>query len=329
MQGIRPILVSMIAATLPFVATPVAAQAPEKYPERAIRLVLPFAPGASTDAAGRRFAAALTPLLGQQVVVDNRSGGSGSIGSAEVARARPDGHTLIFATVSTHILNQLLMKNVPYDSLKDFAYVALLGTNTTSLAVHPTVATSLPDLIKRVKAMPGKYSYGSSGQGSILHLAGELFKLQAGGLDIMHVPYRGSGNSVMDVIAGQIPIGIMALGTSIPHHRAGKLRVLAAFSEKRSGVAPDIPTGIELGVPKLVSYSCVLLAAPAGTPKPIIDQLHQATMKVVNDKAFQKDLLSLGFDPVIDSTPQKAAQFIRDELAKWGPIAKATGIEPN
>lgn len=329
MQEIRIILMSMIAATLALIATPVAAQTPEKYPDRAVRLVAPFAPGASTDAAARRLAAALTPLLGQQVVVDNRTGGAGSIGSTEVARARPDGHTLIFATVSTHILNQLLMKNVPYSSLKDFSYVALLGTNTTSLAVHPTVTTSLPDLIRRVKAMPSKYSYGSSGHGSILHLAGELFKLQAGKLDIVHVPYRGSGNSVMDVIAGQLPIGIMALGTSIPHHRAGKLKVLAAFSEKRSGVALDIPTGIELGVPNLISYSCVLLAAPAGTPKPIIDMLHQATMRVVNDEVFQKDLLALGFDPVIDSTPQKTTQFIRDELAKWAPIAKATGIEPN
>jgi tripartite-type tricarboxylate transporter receptor subunit TctC len=176
--------------------------------------------------------------------------------------------------------------------------------------------------------MPGKFSYGSSGQGSILHLAGELFKQQAGGLDMVHVPYRGSGNSVVDVISGEVPMGVMALGTAIPHHRAGKLRVVAAFSEARSRVAPDIPTAIEQGVPKMVSYSCVLLAAPGGTPKPVVDQLYQATMKIVNDAAFQKDLLVIGFDPVIDSSPQKTAQFIRDELAKWAPLVKITRLSP-
>ena len=328
MKAARNIALCAVAAVSSLSAAPAAAQA-ERYPERPVRLVAPFAAGASTDLAARRFALAMSPLLGQQVFVDNRTGGAGSIGTAEVARAKPDGHTLVFGTVSTHVLNQLMMKNVPYDPLKDFAHVALIGLNTSSLAVHPTIASTLPDLIKRVKAMPGTYSYGSSGQGSILHLAGELFKLQAGGLDMVHVPYRGSGNSVTDVISGQIPMGIMALGTSIPHHRAGKLKVVAAFSEKRSKVAPDIPTAIEQGVPKMVSYSCVLLAAPAGTSKAAVDQLHQATMKVLNDEAFQKDLLVSGFDPVTDSNPQKAALFIRDELAKWAPIVKATGMQAN
>ncbi len=311
------------------ILAPSVISAQDKYPERPIRLVSPFAPGASTDAAARRFALVLTPLIGQSVFVDNRGGGSGSIAAAEVARAKPDGHTLIFGTVSTHVLNVLTMKNLPYDPLKDFANIALLGTNTSSLALHPTIAKTLPELIQRVKAMPGKFSYGSSGQGSILHLAGELFKERAGRLDMVHVPYRGSGNSVVDVISGEVPMGVMALGTSIPHHRAGKIRVVAAFSEKRSGVAPDIPTAIEQGVPNMISYSCVLLAAPAGTPKPIVDQLHQATMKIVNDEAFQKDLLVIGFDPVTDSNPQKSAQFIREELAKWGPLVKATGLQGN
>jgi tripartite-type tricarboxylate transporter receptor subunit TctC len=318
------VLVGFVLAVL----APCAVMAQEKYPERPIRLLSPFAPGASTDAAARRFAIALTPLIGQSVYVDNRAGGAGSIAAAEVARAKPDGYTLIFGTVSTHVLNVLTMKNVSYDPLKDFANIALLGTNTSSLAVHPTIAGTLPELIQRVKSMPGKFSYGSSGQGSILHLAGELFKQQAGGLDMVHVPYRGSGNSVVDVISGEVPMGVMALGTAIPHHRAGKLRALAAFSETRSKVAPDIPTAIEQGVPKMVSYSCVLLAAPAGTPKPVVEQLYQATTKVVNDASFQKDLLVIGFDPVTDSDPQKATQFIRDELAKWGPIAKMTGLAP-
>jgi len=321
-------LALLFGAALPLLLGPSVPRAQEKYPERPIRLVSPFAPGASTDAAARRFASVLAPLLGQSVYVDNRAGGSGSIAAAEVARAKPDGHTLIFGTVSTHVLNVLTVKNVPYDPLKDFANIALLGTNTSSLAVHPTIAKTLPELIQRIKSMPGKFSYGSSGQGSILHLAGELFKQQAGGLDMVHVPYRGSGNSVVDVISGEVPMGVMALGTAIPHHRAGKLKVVAAFSEARSRVAPDIPTAIEQGVPKMVSYSCVLLAAPGGTPKPVVDQLYQATMKIVNDAAFQKDLLVIGFDPVIDSSPQKTAQFIRDELAKWAPLVKITRLSP-
>jgi tripartite-type tricarboxylate transporter receptor subunit TctC len=133
----------------------------------------------------------------------------------------------------------------------------------------------------------------------------------------------------MDVISGQVPMSVMALGTAIPHHRAGKLRVVAAFSERRSGVAPDIPTAIEQGVPNMVSYSCILLATPAGTPKAIVEQLHRATMKIVSEEAFQRDLLVIGFDPVTDSDPQKSQQFIREELAKWGPLVKATGLQGN
>jgi len=181
-----------------------AVQAQEKYPERPIRLLVPFSAGASTDLMARKLSAKPTPLLGQPVVVENRTGAAGTIAANEVARAKPDGYTLIFGTVSTHVLNQLTMSKIPYDSVKDFSHVFLLGTSTTSVSVHPTIASTLPELIKRVRAMPGKYSYGSSGQGSILHLAGELFKARAGKLDMLHIPYRGSGASVTDLIGGQI-----------------------------------------------------------------------------------------------------------------------------
>lgn len=303
-----------------------AARAQDVYPERPIRLLIPFAPGASTDIIARKLGARLTPILGQSIVIENRTGAAGTIATNEVARAKPDGHTLILGTVSTHILNPLTMKNIPYDPLKDLSHVLLLGTSTTSITVHPTVATTLPELIKRVRALPGKYSYGSTGQGGIIHLAGELFKMKAGGLDIVHVPYKGTGAGLNDILGGQIPIMLMALGTAMPHHRAGKLRALAAFSEQRSKVAPEIPTLAEHGIPGAVAYSCVLLSGPAATPKRIIDQLYQATQKLVLDETFQKDLLSAGFEPVLDSNPQRAFQFIKDELAKWGPIVKATGV---
>jgi tripartite-type tricarboxylate transporter receptor subunit TctC len=305
-------------------AAPTRAQ--EKYPERPIRLLVPFAAGASTDIIARRMSARLTPWLGQSIVVENRTGAAGTIATTEVVRAKPDGHTLILGTVSTHVLNPLTMKSIAYDPLRDLAHVVLLGTSTTSIAVHPTVASSLPELVKRVRSAPGKYSYGSTGQGGIIHLAGELFKMKAGGLDIVHVPYKGSGASLNDLIGGQIPIVLMALGTAMPHHRAGKLRALAAFSEQRSQVAPEIPTLAEHGIPGAVAYSCVLLSAPAATPKPIIDQLYVAVHKLAAEAAFQKDLLSAGFDPTGDSNPQKATQFVRDELAKWRPIVKATGV---
>jgi len=265
-------------------------------------------------------------MLGQSVVIENRTGAAGTIATNEAARSKPDGHTLILGTVSTHILNPLTMKNIPYDPLKDLAHVLLLGTSTTSIAVHPTVAQTLPELIKRVKALPGKYSYGSTGQGGIIHLAGELFKMKAGGLDIVHIPYKGTGAGLNDIIGGQIPIMMMALGTAMPHHRAGKLRALAAFSEQRSQVAPEILTLAEYGIPGAVAYSCVLLSGPAATPKRVIDQLYQTMHKLMMDETFQKDLLSAGFEPVLDSNPQRAVQFIKDELAKWAPIVKATGL---
>lgn len=319
----------IISAALVLSWVPWAVHAQEKYPERPIRLLVPFSAGASTDLMARKLSAKLTPLMGQPIVVENRTGAAGTIAAAEVARAKPDGYTLIFGTVSTHVLNQLTMSKVPYDALKDFSHVYLLGTSTTSVSVHPTIAASLPELIKRVRAMPGKYSYGSSGQGGILHLAGELFKARAGGLDMLHVPYRGSGASVTDLIGGQIPIAMMALGTALAYHRAGKLRALAAMSEKRSQVAPDVPTVLEYGIRGVVSYSCVMVSGPAGMPKPVIDQLHQAIAKMMPDEAFQKDMLSVGFDPVPDSNPQKTTQFIKDEIARWEPVVREIGLKPN
>ncbi len=317
-----------IAMVLTLGLPPLPAQAQGKYPERPIRLVIPFAPGGQTDIMGRRFAAKITPLLGQNVIIDNRGGAGGTIGTAEVARAKPDGYTLLVGTSSTHAINPSAMENVSYDPVKDFAPIAVLGIIPMVIAVHPSVpANTLRELVARVKTSPGKYSYGSAGMGSINHLAGELFKKQAGGLDIVHVPYKGSGQSVLDLIAGQIPIVSATFSSMVSYHRSGKVRILAVLSEKRSNAAPDVPTAIELGVPGMLAYTFNVLLAPAGTPKAVIDLLHQATMKVMGDEAFQKDLESLTIEPVTDSNPEKATQFIKDELAKWAPIIKATGTK--
>jgi tripartite-type tricarboxylate transporter receptor subunit TctC len=321
----RPALGLAVASV--FLAASLPASAQQKYPERTIRLVIPFAPGGNTDIVGRRFAAKLTPLLGQQIVVDNKGGASGSIGTAEVARAKPDGYTLLIGTTSTHALNPSAMENITYDPLKDFAYVAVIGITPMGIAVHPTIAKTLPDLVKRVKSAPGKFSYGSCGTGSICHLTGELFKKQAGGLDIIHVPYRSSGQSVTEVVAGQIPILAGTFSSMVTQHRAGTIRILAVCNEKRSSSEPSIPTTAEVGMPQMLAYTFAVFAAPAGTPAAIVSQLHQATAKTMADVSFQKDLEALTVEPVADSDPAKAAQMIRTELAKWAPIIKGSGMK--
>lgn len=316
-----------IAMVLTLGSGPLLVQAQGKYPERPIRLVIPFAPGGNTDIVGRLFGTRITPLLGQSVVIDNRGGAGGTIGSAEVARAKPDGYTLLLGTSSTHAINPLVMESVSYDPVKDFAPIAVIGITSMAIAVHPTVARSLQELIKRVKANPGKFSYGSCGAGSICHVTGELFKKEAGRLDIVHVPYRGSGQSVQDLVAGQIPIVAGTFSSLVTFHRSGKVRILAVFSEKRSDVEPGVPTALELGVPGMVAATFNVLLAPAGTPKAVIERLYGATRKVTSDTAFQKDLDRLTVEPVTDSNPEKAALFIKSELAKWAPIIKESGMK--
>jgi len=299
-----------------------------RYPERPVRVVIPFAPGGNTDLLGRRFAARLSPLLGQNLVVDNRGGAGGNIGAAEVARAKPDGYTLLIGTSSTHALNPLTFDNMPYDPVKDFAPVSVLGISHMVIAVHPTIARTLPELVGRVKAQPGKFSYGSSGLRTNVHLTGELFVRQAGGLDLLHVPYKGGGQAVQETIAGQIPVVITAVSSATPYHRGGRLRILAVFSEARSKALPEVPTAIESGIPGMLSSSLNVLFAPAHTPRAVIDQLHHATTRVAADAAFQADLDTLGMDPVPDATPERTLQLLKDEIARWTPVVLAAGMAP-
>lgn len=320
----NPVVAAAVAAFI-LAAAPLAARAQSKYPERPLRLIVPFAPGGGTDIVGRRLAARLTTALGQNVVVDNRGGADGTIGSAEAARAKPDGYTVNMCTSSSHTIRPLIEK-VPYDPVRDFAHVSLVGVTPMVLAVHPIVARSLPELVKRVKASPGKYSYGSTGMGGIVHLAGELFKKQAGGLDMANVSYKGSGQSVQELIGGHIPTIIATLSTVEGHHRAGRLRVLAVFTEKRSPSLPEVPTAIEAGVPGVLAYTFNMLCAPAAIPSAIVEHLHQASAKVMEAEAFRKELAALGIEPVLDSTPAKARRFMQDEIARWAPIVEASGV---
>lgn len=307
---------------------PLPAAAQGKFPDRPLRLVVPFAPGGVNDVIGRRYAQEVSRVLGVNVVVDNRGGASGAIGSSEVARAKPDGYTLMIANTTTHVINQISVSNLSYDALKDFAPIAITNVVPTGVAVHPSLpARNLKQLIALAKAHPGKLSYGSAGTGSITNLTGELFKKLAGGLNIVHVPYKGAGPGLTDLIAGHIPMYTPTISaTPLGYHRDGRLRMLAIFSEKRLQAAPDVPTAAEAGMPGMVVYAFNAILTTAGTPKPVVDRLHEATMKVMADAGFQDFLRKVGAEPVTDSNPERALKFFRDEIARWTPVVDEAGL---
>jgi len=314
---------AFIASALAAGALPAAAQG--KYPDKPIRFVIPFPPGGPTDIIGRMMAEKLAAELGQQVIPDNRAGAAGAIGATEVARARPDGYTLLLGTSSTQAVNPTTMVNPTYDALKDFSYVGLIGVNPAVLAAHPAMPDTLKGMIELMRANPGKYSYGSSGQGGITHLASELFKQMAGGLNVVHVPYRGSGPALQDVLAGNLAWMFETISTTLPHHRSGKLRVLGIALAKRTTAAPDIPTIAEAGVPGFEAYTFNIVAAPGGTPRPVIDTLHAAHARIMADRSFVEKLEQLAVVPIVDSTPESATSFVKQEIDKWAPVVKSTG----
>jgi len=296
-----------------------------RYPERPIRLVVPFVPGGETDLMGRLWAKYAAPHLGATIVVENKAGAGGSIGAAEVARSRPDGYSLLAGTTSTQILNPAAMNEPPYDPIKDFVTAGLVSTTPTCVVVNPGLQiNSLKELVSLVKANPGKYSYGSAGPGTITNLTGELLKLQ-GGLDMQHIPYKGSAPGIQDLIAGHLPIFTPILSTTIiSHHRGGRLRILAINSEARVKSAPEIPTAIEAGMPGMRVQVFNGVFAPAGTPQPVIELLRQATAKAKGEDGLRQDLQNAGAEL---SAPGDLDGFIREEVARWTPIIKATGFK--
>lgn len=298
--------------------------AQERYPVRPVRLIVPFPPGGGTDVMARHLEGKMSQLLGQPLIVDNKTGGGGVIGSAEVARAKPDGYTLLLGTSSTHVINPLTMENLPYDAINSYAPIAIVGIGTYVMVAHPTIAKTLPELIKRARAEPGRFTYGAVS--GMAQMSGELFRKQAG-VDILHVPYRLTGQNLSDLTGGQIPLTSTVLSVATPAHRAGKLRILSVFAEKRSAAVPEVPTAQESGVPNMIAYTFNVLLAPARTPRPIVEQLHQASLQVTRDESFQKSAESLGIEPITDSTPEKALATIQAELAKWAPVAKSAGMK--
>jgi tripartite-type tricarboxylate transporter receptor subunit TctC len=312
------------AATLPAVSGVARAQG---YPTRSIRVVIPFPPGGAFDAVGRPWADKMKPLVGS-VVVENIGGGGSSLGAAAVARAQPDGYTILLGGTQTHV-NEALLKSRPlYDPVKDLDPIAGVAANVLCIAVHPAVpAQSLKEFIAYAKANPGKLSYGHSGVGSIQHLAGELFKSLAGTPDIVQVPYRGTGPLITDLVSGQVPMGVPGVtGQVLEFHRSGKMRVLAVTSPMRLTAAPELPTAAELGLPGMIVRGSIGLLAPAGTPTGIIEKIAQATRTAIAEPAYQQMLIDAGIEPTLDSNPEKFRRSLAADVALWTPVVKALGL---
>jgi tripartite-type tricarboxylate transporter receptor subunit TctC len=315
-------------AALPGVSSAVSTGAwAQAYPSRPIRLVVPFPPGGAFDTLGRPLAERLKQVLGT-VIVENIGGGGSSLGASQVAHAAPDGYTVLLGGTLPHV-NEALLKSRPlYDPVKDLDPIANVATNTIGIAVHPSVpAKTLAELIAYAKANPGKLSYGHVGIGSTNHLAGEMLKSLTG-IDIVQVPYRGAGPATADLLAGQIPMGMIAVtGQGVELHRSGKIRILAVTSRKRLAAAPELPTATEAGVPGLIVVNDLGLLAPAHTPKEIIDRLAQAVHVSMMDQAFVQLLISSGFEPDLDSTPDKFRRSLEDDIAHWTPIVQGLGLK--
>jgi tripartite-type tricarboxylate transporter receptor subunit TctC len=296
----------------------------QAYPNKPIRLIVPYAPGGATDIISRAVAIELTKTLGQAVTVDNRPGAGGNLGSEMAARSAPDGYTLLTSASSLHGITPFLYKKLNYDPNKDLLPVIVLAGFANVLVLNPSVpANSVKDVIALARAQPGKLTCASSGSGSTIHMSCEMFKHMLG-LQITHVPYKGSGPAMIDLLAGQVNLMFDNIPSAISHIRGGKLRALATTGAKRSPTLPDLPTMIESGVPGFESTAWFGIAVPAGTPKDIIARLSADGQKAVKSPEFVKRITDLGYE-IVGGTPEQMASMIQDEYKRWGPIVKASG----
>lgn len=305
---------------------PFEAIAQAQYPTRPIRVVVPFPPGGVVDTIARLWVQQVGSSLGS-FVVDNRAGAGGVIGAGEVARAQPDGYTILVGNTSTQILNPEVMSRPPYNPVRDFVTVDIIAISATSIIIHPSLPVrNLKELIRYAKANPGKLSYGSPGAGTLTHLAGEMFKQRGGDLNIVHVPYKGVGQGISDLVSGYIPM-MMANVTAhvLSLREAGKLRILVVNAPARIKAAPDIPTAGET-LPNMIALLFTGVFAPAGTPKPIVDRISQATRAALAEESFQKILIQSGVEPVLDSSPEKAQRYVDEERERLIPVIKAIGF---
>ena len=301
-----------------------ASPARAEYPDRPVRLVVPFPPGGPTDIFARLIAQGLTARLGQQVVVENKGGAGGNVGTEAVAKAKADGYTLLFGTAGTHGINISLYKHLEYDPVKDFAAIALVGIVPQVLLAASDQPDTVQGLIAKLKADPGKYSYGSAGNGTTNHLSGELFKKLAG-VDVTHVPYRGTGPAMQDLLARRLAYLFGSFGPAAEYIKSGQMRALAVCSAKRSAVAPDVPTMAEAGVPNFESATWNVVVAPAGTPPAVVERLNRAVNDVVKAPAMADRLRALNMEPADDFSPAATKAFIEAEIKKWRAVVELSG----
>ncbi len=323
----RDVIKAGVAALSAPALSPLSALAQAKYPERPIKLVIPFSPGGVTDIVGRHWAERMKGPLGGSIFIENQGGAAGTVGATQVARADADGHTLLLGNTSVMVLNPMTKDNLSYDP-KDFVPIGILCVATVALVVNASVPVkTLKEFVDYAKSNAGKVSYGSAGAGTMTHLAGEKFKLLTGLKDLTHVPYKGAGPGIADLISGHIPAMTPNITSQIlEHERAGKLRALAAFAPQRLKGAPNVPTAIEAGFPDMVGQLFVGVFVRSGTPKPVLDQIAASNQKVMADPEFQRILLASGLEPIND-TPDQARKFLTDENTRWAPVVKAIGLK--
>ncbi len=299
----------------------------QNYPTRPITLVIPFAPGGSTTIVGRGIAEKMSELLGEKIIIDNRPGAGGTVGTRAVAKGEPDGYTLLLGYTGTLAIGPSLYKNVGYDPRKDFAPVGMIGNAPNSLVVNPDFpAKTLAELIAYAKANPGKLNFGSAGAGTASHITGEYFA-RAAGITLVHIPYKGTGPALTDLLGGHIPMAFAPIPASHSNVAAGKLRALAVTSPGRSGLLPDVPTIAESGFPGFDASLYYGLAAPAGTPRPVIDKLNKALREALASEEVKRQLGNDGTD-ITPGAPEDYAALIDRDEKKWAQLVKASGVEP-
>ena len=297
------------------------------YPSKPIRFVVPFAPGGSTDTLARVLGIKLSDSLGEQVVIDNRAGANGNIGMEIVAKAPPDGHTIVLGYIANVAIGPSLYDKLPFDPVKDYEPITLLATSPNVLVAHPSVkATNMKELIALAKAQPGKLNYASASVASVGHLTGELIN-QLAGIKMTHVAYKGSGQAVTDLLGGHIQLMYSGFSSTLTHIKSGKLRAIAQTGEKRSPALPDVPTIAESGFPKFEATAWYGVHAPAKTPKPIVNKLNAEFVKALKLPDVRERLSSLGFE-IAGSTPEQYASYIKSEIKKWEKVVKASGAKP-
>ena len=300
----------------------------QQYPSRPVRFVVPFAPGGSTDTLARTIGVKLADALGQQVVVDNRPGANGDIGMMIVAKAPPDGHTILLGYIANLAIAPSLYAKLPFDPVKDYAHVTQIATSPNVLTAHPSVpAKGLQELIALAKAKPGAVNFASTGVASVGHLTGELLNNLAG-MKMTHVPYKGGGQAIIDLLGGHVQVMFSGFSAAMPHIKSGKIRALAVTGVKRSPALADVPTIAEQGFPGVEATAWYGVLAPAGTPKPVVTRLHDETVRILKLPDVSQRLDALGFE-IVGSTPEQFGAYIKSEIRKWEKVVKASGAKPD